>query len=134
MNSFLTYRIGRILFALPFGIFGIIHFLTGADTAGMVPEFIPGGVVWVYLTGIALLGASISIVAQIRVRLVSMLLALMLLIFALTVHLPEILAGTQNGLPNLLKDLSLSGGALFLAALYEEDEGEGEDVEPYDSK
>lgn len=46
----------------------------------------------------------------------------MLLIFALTVHLPETLAGTQNGLPNLLKDLSLSAGALFLAALYEQDE------------
>lgn len=125
MSSFLTYRIGRLLFAMPFGIFGIIHFLTGADTAGMIPDFIPGDVVWVYLTGTALIGACVCIVAQIRVRLVSLLLALMLLIFALTVHLPETLAGTQNGLPNLLKDLSLSGGALFLAALYED-----EDIEP----
>lgn len=119
MSSFLTYRIGRLLFAMPFGIFGIIHFLTGSDTAGMIPDFIPGDVVWVYLTGVALIGACVCIVAQIRVRLVSLLLALMLLIFALTVHLPETLAGTQNGLPNLLKDLSLAGGALFLAALYE---------------
>jgi len=120
MSSFLTYRVGRLLFALPFGIFGIIHFLTGTDTAGLVPDFIPGDVVWVYLTGTALLGACICIVAQIRVRLVSLLLALMLLIFALTIHLPEVIAGTQNGLPNLLKDLSLSSGALFLAALYED--------------
>lgn len=120
MNTFLTYRFARLLFALPFGIFGIIHFLTGADTAGMVPDFIPGSVVWVYLTGTALIGACVCIVAQIQVRLVSLLLALMLIIFALTVHLPEVLAGTQNGLPNLLKDLSLSGGALFLAALYDE--------------
>jgi len=101
--------------------------LTGADTAGLVPDFIPGDVVWVYLTGTALLGASICIVAQIRIRLVSLLLALMLLIFALTIHLPEVLAGTQNGLPNLLKDLSLAGGALFLAALYEDvDNGDSE--------
>lgn len=124
MNSFLTYRIGRLLFALPFGIFGIIHFYTASDTVFMVPDFIPGGIVWVYLTGIALIGACVCIVAQIRVRLVSLLLALMLLIFALSVHLPEILAGTQNALPNLLKDLSLSGGALFLAALYEGEEEE----------
>lgn len=129
MNSFLTYRVGRLLFALPFGIFGIIHFMTASDTVFMVPDFIPGGIVWVYLTGIALIGACVCIVARIRVRLVSLLLALMLLIFALTVHLPEILAGTQNGLPNLLKDLSLSGGALFLAALYESEE-EGEDLDP----
>mgnify|MGYP003132233650 CR=1 FL=1 len=124
MSSFLTYRVGRLLFAMPFGIFGIIHFLTGSDTAGMIPDFIPGDVVWVYLTGAALIGACVCIVAQIRVRLVSLLLALMLLIFALTVHLPETLAGTQNGLPNLLKDLSLAGGALFLAALYENEDDE----------
>lgn len=124
MSSFLTYRVARLLFAIPFGIFGIIHFLTGADTAGMVPDFIPGGVVWVYLTGTALIGACVCIVAQIQVRLVSLLLALMLFIFALTVHLPEVLAGTQNGLPNLLKDLSLSGGALFLAALYEDEDSD----------
>lgn len=68
MSSFLTYRIGRLLFAIPFGIFGIIHFLTGADTAGMIPEFIPGDVIWVYLTGVALIGACVCIVAQIRVR------------------------------------------------------------------
>lgn len=124
MSSFLTYRIARLIFIIPFGVFGIIHFVTGADTAGMVPDFIPGDVVWVYLTGVALIGACVCIVAQIRVRLVSLLLALMLLIFAITVHLPETLAGTQNGLPNLLKDLSLSGGALFLAALYEDEDNE----------
>lgn len=122
MNSFLTYRFGRLLFALPIGIFGIIHFLTGSDLVGMIPEFIPGGMVWVYLTGSALIGASICIVAQIKVRLVSLLLSLMLLIFALTIHLPEFLYETPNALPNLLKDLSLAGGALFLAALYEEAE------------
>lgn len=120
MSSFLTYRVGRLLFALPFGIFGIIHFLTGSDLAGMVPHFIPGDIIWVYLTGAALIGASVCIVAQIQVRLVSLLLSLMLLIFALTIHLPELLAETPNALPNLLKDLSLSGGALFLAALYED--------------
>lgn len=120
MSSFLTYRVGRLLFALPFGIFGIIHFLTGSDLAGMIPEFIPGDIIWVYLTGAALIGSSVCIVAQIKVRLVSLLLSLMLLIFALTIHLPELLMETPNALPNLLKDLSLSGGALFLAALYED--------------
>lgn len=124
MSSFLTYRIGRLLFALPFGIFGIIHFLTGSDLAGMVPDFIPGDIVWVYLTGTALIGSSVCIVAQIQVRRVSLLLSLMLLIFALTIHLPELMMETPNALPNLLKDLSLSGGALFLAALYEDADDE----------
>lgn len=119
--NFLVYRVARLLFALPFGIFGIIHFMAGSDMAGMVPDFIPGGVIWVYLTGGALIGASVAIVAQIRVRLVCFLLSSMLLIFALTVHLPGALAESPNAISNLLKDLSLSAGAIFLAALYEED-------------
>lgn len=125
MKNFLTYRVARLLFAIPFGVFGIIHFLAGSDMAGMVPGFIPGGVVWIYLTGAALLGACVAIVAQVRVQLVCFLLAVMLLVFALTVHLPGALAESPNAISNLLKDLSLAGGALFLAALYDE-EPEGE--------
>jgi putative oxidoreductase len=118
MQNFLTYRIARLLFAIPFGVFGIIHFMAGSDMAGMVPQFIPGGVVWVYLTGTALMGACVAIVAQIRVALVCYLLAGLLLAFALTVHLPGALSESPNAISNLLKDFSLAGGALFLAALY----------------
>jgi len=122
MQNFLTYRFARLLFAIPFGIFGIIHFMAGSNLAGMVPDFIPGGVVWVYLTGTAFIGACVAIVVQIRVSLVCYLLAVLLLIFALTVHLPGVLSESPNAISNLLKDLSLAGGALFLAALYSEDQ------------
>ena len=121
--TFLTNRAARMLFALPFGIFGIIHFMMGRDLAGMVPYFIPGDVVWVYLTGAAFLAASVCIVAQIQVKLTSLLLAAMLLILAFTVHLPGVLAENANALPNLLKDISLAGGALFLAGLYADEPG-----------
>jgi len=121
--TFLTNRAARMLFALPFGIFGIIHFMMGRDLAGMVPHFIPGDVVWVYLTGAAFLAASVCIVAQIQVKLTSLLLAAMLLILAFTVHLPGVLAENANALPNLLKDISLAGGALFLAGLYADEPG-----------
>lgn len=123
MLSFLTYRLARLLFAIPFGVFGIIHFMAGSEMAGMVPEFIPGSGVWVYLTGAALMGACVSIVAQIRVALVCYLLAGLLLVFAFTVHLPGALSENPNAISNLLKDLSLAGGALFLAALYSENSG-----------
>lgn len=120
MSSFITDRIGRLLFAVPFGIFGIIHFLNADNLIGAVPSFIPGGAVWVYMTGIALLGASYAIVSQTRVYAVSLLLSSMILIFALTVHLPGVLDGHPTALPNLLKDLSLAGGALLLAGMYQE--------------
>jgi putative oxidoreductase len=44
---------GKYLLAIPMAIFGLFHFISGPAMAGMVPEVIPGGVLWVYLTGIA---------------------------------------------------------------------------------
>jgi len=84
----------------------------------MVPEFIPGGVVWVYITGAAFMGACVAIVAQIRVPLACYLLSALLLVLALTVHLPGALSESPNAISNLLKDLSLAAGSIFLAALY----------------
>lgn len=48
----LTSKISRYLYAIPFILFGVFHFLGAGDMAGMVP--IPGGVFWVYLTGLAI--------------------------------------------------------------------------------
>ena len=116
--DFLTGRAGRLLFALPFGIFGILHFMMAENMSGMVPDFMPGGVLWVYLTGVALLAACVSFVTQIQVQLAGLLLALMLVIFVLSVHLPAVMSGSETAMPNLLKDLSLAGGALILAGRY----------------
>jgi uncharacterized membrane protein len=106
---------------MPFGIFGILHFMMAENMAGMIPDFMPGGVVWVYITGAALLAACVSIVAQIQVRLAGLLLALMLIIFVFSVHLPAVMSGSETAMPNLLKDLSLAGGALLLAGKYGDD-------------
>jgi len=116
MDNIPLTRIGQILFTVPFFVFGLFH-LMGADAmAGMVP--IPGGVIWIYLVGIALILAGISIVIRKKTRLACLLLALMLLIFVLSIHLPGVLAGgdgVQASLGNLLKDIGLMGGALVIA-------------------
>lgn len=86
--------------------------------AGMVP--IPGGVFWIYLTGIAMLAASISIIIEKYTRLACILLGIMLIIFVLSIHLPTVIGGEmQSGMTNLLKDLALAGGAWILARNYE---------------
>ncbi len=116
MDKNMLVNIGKYLFAIPFLVFGIFHFMNAQDMAGMVPGFIPVGVFWVYLTGIALILAVVSVVINMYVKLAMQLLALMLIIFVLTIHLPGLSADTA---PNLLKDLSLAGGALLLASLVE---------------
>lgn len=109
---------GRIIFAIPMGIFGINHFFNASQMAGMVPGFIPGGVFWVYFTGLALLAASISLIIGKKAQLASILLGALLAIFVLTMHLPGVLGdGGHMTIINLLKDIGLIGGALLVAGI-----------------
>ena len=110
--------VGRFLYAIPMAVFGLFHLMNGSAMAGMVP--IPGGAVWVYLTGVALLAAAVAIVSGKQARLALQLLGLMLLIFAVSIHLmgvvnaPDAAAG-QASMTNLLKDTALAGAAWFMS-------------------
>lgn len=115
----LTGSVARYLYALPFGVFGILHFMNASAMAGMVP--IPGGAFWVYLTGVAFLAACISILIEKQTRLACILLGVLLIIFVLSIHLPAVIDGEmQPSMTNLLKDLALAGGAWLLAGNYSE--------------
>lgn len=106
-------EIGKYLYATPMIIFGLFHFFNASAMAGMVP--IPGGVFWIYLTGLSLILAGVSIITQKLDEWSSFLLAVLLLVFVLTIHLPGVIAGgemAQIYMTNLLKDLALAGGAL----------------------
>ena len=109
-------KLGRFLLALPMAMFGVIHFMAADNMAGMVP--LPGGAIWVYITGVALIVAAVSIIIQKKARLAATLLAILLLIFVFTIHLPGVLAGGDGGqmsMMSLLKDLAIAGGALIFA-------------------
>jgi len=120
----LTTTVARILFAVPFLIFGLFHFMNGPGMAGMVPSYIPGGVFWVYLVGIALVAGSVSIMAQKMAKMACLGLAALLAIFILTIHLPGVMseAGSQTSMIMLLKDTALMGGALTWAGIFEKSE------------
>jgi len=113
----LTTTIARILFALPFGVFGLFHFMGAKDMAGMVP--IPGGVIWIYITGTAMLVASIAIITKKMAKFASLGLALLLLTYIVTIHIPGLgnEATMQMSMMSLLKDMGLMGGALTYAGL-----------------
>ncbi|MCH8317785.1 MAG: DoxX family protein, partial [Bacteroidetes bacterium] len=107
----LTTTVARIIFALPFGIFGVMHLMMAGKMAGMVPSFIPGGVFWIYLTGLALVAACVSIIIQKMAKLSCLLLALMLLLFIMTMHVPGLMneMTMQMSMSALLKDMALMG-------------------------
>jgi len=115
----LTGMVGRIIFCLPFIGFGLGHILMGPSMEGMVP--LPGKLFWNYLVGVCLLGASISIILDRRARTVSLLLALLLLIIAVSIHWQGAMSffqGNQSAMGsyvNFLKDIGLAGAALINA-------------------
>ena len=113
MNAIIN--LGKYIYALPFAIFGIMHFMNAGAMAGMAP----GGVAMVYFSGLALIAAAVSIIIGKMDKLASVLLAVMLILFVLLIHLPGVMSGDEaqmmSSMPNLLKDLALAGGALIYA-------------------
>lgn len=106
MNAILS--AGKWLYAIPFLVFASFHFLNTEMLAGLAPF---GGSIIVYITGLALIAAAVSIMIGKYDKLASVLLAVMLLLFAILVHAPS----GADGMGNLLKDVSLAGAALMYA-------------------
>ena len=120
MNNTTISRIGIVLYALVIGFFGINHFLNRTGVQNAVPSFLPGGVFWVYLTGAAMIAASISFLFNKQTRLAGILLAVLLLLIVFTIHLPAVMHAPDDAakrLPmiNLLKDTGLAAAALIIA-------------------
>jgi len=118
--------IGRILFAIPFAIFGLNHLLFYNFYIGTVSSFIPLGPYTIILTGIFLIMASLSIIFNKYIMVSTILLSILLLIFILTIHIPALFypAKWQFALIELLKDTSLLGGSLMIAGMMYEKESE----------
>jgi len=121
MTHHLLSRIAVIILGIVLIAFGIYHFTSPENLAGWVPEFMPGGKIWVYITGVAFVLAGIAFILHRMVRITGYLLALLLLIFILTIHLPNYLnSGSpdmrQVAFVNLLKDTALAAFALYLAS------------------
>jgi uncharacterized membrane protein YphA (DoxX/SURF4 family) len=116
MNNNIVSRIGAAIYGLVMIVFGINHLKMGSGMAAYVPAYFPAHTFFVYLTGAGLLLAGIAIILNVKSRLAGYLLAAMLLIIALAIHLPPVINGTDDGshFANLLKDLALTGAALFI--------------------
>ena len=122
MNSIVesVSKSGKYIFTIPLIMFGINH-LTKADMmAGMVP--VPGGVFWVYFTGVAMLAAAVAIITNVKGlgSLAAFLAGVLILVYVVTIHLPGVINAKDEMsrmMPMLatLKDLGMVGGAWAIA-------------------
>lgn len=120
-HSHIVSRIAIYLLSVVLIIFGIFHFKYPYDLLVYVPDFLLGGIRWAYVVGGAFILVGVSFMTNRYVKFTSYLLAGLLIIFILTIHLPNALnAGApemrQWALINLLKDTAIVGFALHIAA------------------
>ena len=114
--------LGRIFVAIPFLMFGIMHLMNAEQMAGMAPF---GGEIIIYITGLAQIAAGIAFLSGIQQRLAGLLTALLMALYAFTLHLPGVINAAddmamQMSMGGFLKDLGLLGGALLVAATAKE--------------
>jgi putative oxidoreductase len=117
--SVLSGPVARGLLAFPFVVSGALHFAAGSHMAAAVPSWVPGGVLWVYLTGLFLLAGGVGLWTRRLAVPAAVALAALMLVFALTVHLPAMgnEATQQMAMVGFFKDLGLAGGLLAFAGL-----------------
>lgn len=116
VSRFSIYVLAVVLFA-----FGIFHFLHPRELLLYVPQFLPGGILWVYFVGVAFILVSLSFLTNQLVKLAGYLLAVLLAVIILSIHLPNYLhAGVEDmrliALMNILKDTAIACFALHIAA------------------
>lgn len=121
MNNATISRIALTVYALVLIVFGFGHFTNGSKMVGMVPAFLPGGVIWVYLAGAGLILAAVSFIINKQVRLAGYLLGVLLLIFVLTIHLPGMMNAKDEmmkmtEMTMMLKDLAMAAAAFYIGS------------------
>jgi uncharacterized membrane protein len=112
-----TLPFGRLFFAIPMGVFGTEHFTDTQQIARLVPSWMPLHTFWVYLVGIGLIAAALSIILEKHERLAATLLGCMFVLFVGLLHIPNLVAthGARLFWAILLRDISFGGGAFALA-------------------
>jgi uncharacterized membrane protein len=113
-------RRARLLFALALLPIGLSHFVYAEVTAKLVPSWLTGHLGWAYLTGAGHLAAGIAILVGTLPRLAALLEGLMVSIFVLTVHVPDVQRnpGGHDAWTELLVACFIGGAAFLVAHSY----------------
>ena len=120
-NQHIISRIAIWLLAIVMIIFGIQHFKYPKEMMNFVPNYLPGGEIWVYFVGAAFILAALSFIINRYVSLAGYLLAGVLLLFVILVHWPNYSqAGDMEmkrlAFSNLLKDTAIAAFALYIGS------------------
>ena len=110
-------RVARTIFGLALIPVGLSHFFFWNVTLGLVPVWMPAPQVWVALVGVAHLAAGLGVLFGVVPRLAAMLEAGQLILFALLVWLPRVIAkpSVQFNWTEMLGTLLIGAAAWVMA-------------------
>lgn len=121
MTNHTISRIAVLILAIVMIVFGLYHFVNPKNLLVYVPEFMPGGIAWVYLVGAAFILAAIAFITHKYAKIAGYLLALLLIIFVITIHVPNYLNAGDTDMKsmafvNVLKDTALAAFAMYIGS------------------
>lgn len=123
----------RWMLGLPPVVFGLLHLVGVRVFARIVPHWLPSGVFWAVLTGIAFILAGVAICSGIRDVLAARLLALMLLLFEGLVEVPPVFVRLHNQATWGAATYNLAAiGACWIFAEFLADRADRGEVDPAD--
>lgn len=110
-----TKKLGTILFASPFIVSGIFHFINAKGMAMAISGF-PMAEFLIYFTGVTLIAGAMAIIINKYTSLASLLLALQVFVITISVQVPGLMnpESMQQSMIGLLLNVSLIGGALLI--------------------
>ncbi|HVV04212.1 MAG TPA: hypothetical protein VHC96_08310 [Puia sp.] len=107
----------RLLFGIPWIIFGIQHYMYADFVGTLVPAFMPWRVFWAYFTGTAMFVAGLSFIIRWQTQLAAFLLGCLMLLYLLMVHPGMLTNEPQVGQhwTRFMQDIAIMGAAFALA-------------------
>jgi len=112
--------LGPLFFSITMASFGTDHFLYAERLSNIVPSYFPDRVFWMYLTGVVLLGAGISIALNIRRGAVALLFSVTLFMWVILLHIPRVIAdpfgSRANEISSVFDALAFCGTAIIIAS------------------
>jgi len=123
MSTFVSSRIAKYVFAAVMVTFGVLHFVYGSTMTALVPSWMPfDPMIWVYFTGLALIGYGIAVLINNKYqKTAGYLLAIMFFLFVILVHMPSMNTNPM-ALPLMLKDIAMAFAAIFIANSMDEED------------
>jgi|HubBroStandDraft_1064217.scaffolds.fasta_scaffold1342681_1 uncharacterized membrane protein YphA (DoxX/SURF4 family) len=118
------YNLGRIIYSIPLSITGLIYLLKPQNSVETLTSFIPGELNLIYLAGAMWLVLGLLLAFGYKTQAVCYSVIGLISAYLIMVHVPAVYTGEYLYVVwfELLRDLSLMGGAFMILAMVPKEE------------